>query len=165
MKYLARPRRWGNIFLILLGSVALFFVIAAWAWTAHHHVQPEQYETSHITIGGQTVTTRVPLTRHASELGLGGVTSLPDTEGMLWFFTPPSRPTFWMKGMKIGLDFIWIKNNTVTAIDANVLPPTASLELPLYEPKDNVDHVLEVAAGFSVRHHVQIGDRVTIDTP
>jgi uncharacterized membrane protein (UPF0127 family) len=122
---------------------------------------PDQtmFATAQLRIGQQTVTVRVPTTTAASEQGLSGVSSLSDTEGMYWEFSEPSRPTFWMKGMLIPLDFIWVRDGRVTEITPDV-PAPVNGNLPLYQPKDPVTNVLEVSAGFAKRHSIQVGTLV-----
>src|ERR1044071_5405536 len=44
-------------------------------------------------------------------LGLGGRASLAPDAGMLFIMPQRKKPTFWMKGMLIPLDFIWIDGN------------------------------------------------------
>ena len=96
--------------------------------------------------------------------GLGGITSLPDNEGMLFIFSSKNIiPGFWMKGMKINLDFIWISNNTVSEIDENIQAPapnTPDNALQVIKPRQAIDYVLEVNAGFAAKNNVKVGDQM-----
>jgi len=121
------------------------------------------YGQARIIFPTQTVTARIPLTAEAQQLGLGGVTMLADTEGMMWNFSSPLKPTFWMKGMKIALDFIWIRDGKVVDLDQNIQPPSSLVNLPIYSPDQDVTQVLEVPAGFIMRHSVTVGQTVTIE--
>lgn len=97
--------------------------------------------------------------------GLSGVTSLTDDGGMLFIFDSQNvNPIFWMKGMLISIDIIWIDNGKIIQIDKDIPapPPGASdSSLKLYKPPSEVDYVLEVSGGFSDRYGVSVGDSVT----
>lgn len=98
--------------------------------------------------------------------GLGGITNLPANEGMLFVFNSKQiMPSFWMKDMQIPLDFIWISNNKVSEITANVPPPAKNApdnSLSIYKPNEPIDLVLEVNAGFTIKNSIKIGDTVTL---
>lgn len=95
--------------------------------------------------------------------GLSGWTKLGEDEGMLFIFPVPNIYPFWMKEMKIPLDFIWIDENKVVDVTQNVPPPKAEDKvsaLPLYYPRSSINKVLEVNAGFIKKRKIQIGDTV-----
>lgn len=161
MNYLANKRWWVRMVLVVVGAMVITIVAFALAWVQNHRTTADPYESATILIGGQVVQARVPLTQKASELGLGGVTRLSDTEGMLWYFRPATSAAFWMKGMKIGLDFIWIRDGRVTQITADVLPPTNN-NLPIFQPNEAVNNVLEVRAGFARDHQIVVGTAVEL---
>ena len=95
--------------------------------------------------------------------GLSDREKLSDSQGMLFDFTGETnaRPGFWMKDMRFDLDLIWIKNKKIIGITANVpSPKNAGDKLPLYSPPSPVDMVLEVAAGWSERQKIKVGDEV-----
>ena len=120
------------------------------------------YATANVHLSSHQLRVRIPLTTAASEQGLDGVTRLSDQEGMLWRFTDPQRPTFWMKGMKIPLDLIWIRDGRVMQITPNAPTPTAN-DLPLYQPKELVTNVLEVRAGFAADYHIVPGTEFSFE--
>ncbi len=123
------------------------------------------YGRATVIFSDTSVRALVPTTTALSQLGLGGRTELSDGEGMLWVFAPAARPAFWMHGMVVPLDFIWIQRNQIVDLTTDVPPPAdpTSTDIPQYEPTVPVDHVLEVAAGFAARHNVHVGDLVQID--
>ncbi len=98
--------------------------------------------------------------------GLGGVKSLPQDQGMLFNFDQKNViPSFWMKDMLIGLDMIWVREGKIIQIDKNIPasdPATPDSSLPLYTPKEVVDHVLEVNANWSDKNNIQVGDSVEL---
>ncbi len=95
--------------------------------------------------------------------GLAGRDKLATDGGMLFVFDKPDIHTFWMKGMKIPLDFIWIRGDSVVDLTTKVQPPllnqTDSL-LPRYQSKEAVDKVLEVSSSFVDKHNIKIGDKL-----
>lgn len=104
-------------------------------------------------------------TKEKRSLGLGGRASLPGDSGMLFIMEQKSKPTFWMKGMLIPLDFLWIDGDKIADIIQNVQPPVAGQSdqtLQLYSPSVPVDKVLEVNAGFVTHFGIQIGDRIRV---
>jgi uncharacterized membrane protein (UPF0127 family) len=156
-------------FVLLAGS--FYFFVVALFWPVEKKILPTKtsatsaaYQHGTVVFSDTSVQVEIPTTQAASELGLGGRTNLADTAGMLWLFDPPVRPSFWMKRMKIPLDFIWIKQNQVVDITPDVPPPAnANSPLPIYEPSVTVDAVLEVRAGFGLDHHIQVGDTLRLD--
>lgn len=104
-------------------------------------------------------------TKDKRSLGLGGRSSLGQENGMLFIMEQKSKPTFWMKGMLIPLDFVWIDGNTVVDILQGVQPPVsgqADSSLQLYSPTASVDRVLEVNSGYVAARGIKIGDLIKI---
>ena len=84
-------------------------------------------------------------------------------DGMLFLLQPDSRPTFWMYEMKFPLDFIWINDDTVVQLNANVphpKPDASAAEIEYIPAEQPVDAVLEVPAGFIKEHSIEIGHSV-----
>jgi uncharacterized membrane protein (UPF0127 family) len=119
-----------------------------------------------VTIGSKVVNVEVASTEASREQGLSGRTSLAADGGMLFVFESKQvNPTFWMKGMQIPLDFIWISGGKVVRIDQNVPAPspnTPDSSLKLYIAGQPIDYVLEVNAGFSQLNSIKVGDSVTL---
>ncbi len=120
-----------------------------------------------IIVGGIKIEAKIASTDAQREKGLGGQIMLAKNEGMLFVFEQKKvYPTFWMKGMLIPIDIIWIKDSKIAKIDKNIPAPktgTADKDLVLYYPDNPIDYVLEVAAGFSDKNNLQVGDSVKID--
>lgn len=115
------------------------------------------------TIGTKVLAVRIPQTDELKQLGLGGQMALSDTEGMLWLYPAGTRPTFWMKGMIMSIDIIWIKDDRIVDVSSDLpLPPDGNNNLPTYSPTSDITAVLEVAAGFVERHNLKVGDQVVI---
>lgn len=99
------------------------------------------------------------------EKGLSGVTSLDKDSGVLFVFDNPTKAqTFWMKGMLIPIDIIWIKDEKIVKIDKDVPvpdPETPDEKLQRYSAGIPVDFVLEVNGGFSNTNSFKVGDSFT----
>lgn len=105
------------------------------------------------------------------ETGLSGRNFMADNQGMLFDFGSPQKVVFWMKDMEFNLDFLWIEKNPSTGLYAvigvttNVPAPKATIgddRLPTYAPPSAVNWVLEVNAGWSKAHNIQVGDEVKL---
>lgn len=113
-----------------------------------------------VRFDGVTVTAEVASTAVQQSKGLSGRTSLAADTGMLFVFSQDASTAFWMMDMKFPIDIIWIHDDTVVDLDADV--PVASGTPPLYTPVTPVNYVLEVNAGFAAANHIAIGSRVVI---
>lgn len=123
-------------------------------------------ERKEIKIGDETILAEVADSEDERQKGLAGRRSLGENEGMLFVFEQKDVfPSFWMKGMQIPLDIIWIDNEKVVKIDSDVSPPSSDIPdsgLTLYHPGKPIDYVLEVASGFTEKSGIKVGDVVTI---
>ena len=82
--------------------------------------------------------------------GLSGRTGLDGIDGMLFVFDQPAIRNFWMKGMAMPIDIIWLYQGKVVGIERNVQPPpegTTDQALERYLAPQVVDMVLETAPG------------------
>lgn len=96
-------------------------------------------------------------------LGLGGRKTLGPHQGMLFVYTEKGNHGFWMRGMFIPIDIIWLDNRRVVHIESRVPPPapgTPDFRLPTYAPNIPANFVLEIAAGRARALGLQVGDRV-----
>lgn len=95
--------------------------------------------------------------------GLSGCPEIPAESGMYFVIKPATRTTFWMKDMLVPLDIIWIKEEKVTGVAANVPPPLAGQPdavLPQYKSPSTVDAVLELPAGTTATLGITTGTTV-----
>ncbi len=116
-----------------------------------------------LKLGQNNLSVMVADNENTRDKGLGGVKSLAENEGMIFDFgIKKVSAIFWMKGMLIPLDFIWISNNKVLEITPNVPIPSPSDNDPeKYSPSNAIDYVLEVNAGYAKSHNVKVGDTVS----
>lgn len=118
--------------------------------------------------GGQIIKAVVEIeiadTKEEKSKGLSGVVSLNLNSGMLFLYDKPEITKFWMKGMKIPLDFIWIRDQKIVDLLPNIPPPESNQSdqtLPLYAPTTPINKVLEVNAGFIAKNNIQVGDIIS----
>ncbi len=110
--------------------------------------------------GRVTITVEVVHTAQEQARGLGGRSSLLRGRGMLFPFDAAKPRVFWMKGMLIPIDILWIREGKLVAIDANIAPPRLH-ETPAVVSQV-ADMVLEVPAGFAQEMGVTVGQMVRI---
>ncbi len=119
-----------------------------------------------IVIDGQVILADVALTSKDREQGLAGVKYMGDNEGMLFIFEEEKRHGIWMKGMKIPIDILWIKDEVIVDVDEHVMPePDKDIsELTIYKPSESVDRVLEIRGGRFGMFDVEVGDKIEIES-
>lgn len=100
-------------------------------------------------------------THTARERGLKGCQSLPKNSGMYFPYEQAQDVRFWMKGMRMPLDMVWVANGRVVGIESNV-PPQDELVVdpPIYRPLQPVTGVLEVAGNAAAEYKIEVGDAV-----
>lgn len=118
-------------------------VIGACIWSLHTSVGT-------VSINGTEISVRIAEYAFGQKKGLAGYTeeSLAE-DGMLFLFDEPKVRTFWMKGMKMDLDILWISEGRVVAIDRDVQAPFSRADEPEQVTSNPllVDAVLELPAG------------------
>jgi len=96
--------------------------------------------------------------------GLSGLPFLEAGTGMLFVFEDPERLRFWMRGMEISLDMVWISSDCrVVDVSEDVPfpdPDTPLDELPRYFPESPAQYVLEINGGEAAELGLVIGDTV-----
>jgi uncharacterized membrane protein (UPF0127 family) len=91
--------------------------------------------------------------------GLMYRTSMPEEQGMLFSWPEDSVQSFWMRNTCIPLDMLFIARDGVIL---GILEQVPTLNERSRSVPCPVAHVLEVNAGWSRRHGVRAGQRVTI---
>ncbi len=103
----------------------------------------------------------VPRTPRQYSMGLQMRPALPPLRGMWFSFSPPEVASFWMHRTLAPLDLIFVANNRILAIEANV-PTCPRLPCPSYGPPEPVDGVVELRAGEARRLGLKPGAPVDI---
>jgi uncharacterized membrane protein (UPF0127 family) len=92
--------------------------------------------------------------------GLSGRDRLAPARGMLFVFEAPARPLIWMQGMRFPLDILWIRDGRVVDFVRGAQAPGPGEAPQEFAPRQDIQYVLEVAAGFVDRHGIAVGDQV-----
>lgn len=124
---------------------------------------PQKTVLNKLQINGVELKVELADTQVKRNKGLGGRQALATDEGMLFIFEKPDKYPFWMKGLNFPLDFVWIRGDKVKDVLPNIQPPAPNqtdASLPIYQPKEDVDKVLEVSAGTIQRLDIKVGDTV-----
>lgn len=153
-----------TILLIFVIAVA-FFVYRANTSLVEVPFLPAPPATKQLQIDNTTFNVEIADTPEKRSKGLGGRQSLGQNEGMLFIFPAPETPAFWMKGLTFPLDFIWIRGFRVVDLTSNVPQPSPGQPdsaLPIYQPREEVDKVLEVNAGTIQRLGIKVGDTIRV---
>jgi uncharacterized membrane protein (UPF0127 family) len=149
--------RW-HIFRGLFGTLFMATVLTLAAFVAWQFVSNER---AVIEVGGSRLTVEVARTELQRARGLAGHAPLGAAQGMLFLFDRPDRYSFWMRGMEFPIDIIWIRDGRIVHIEERLPVPVKGGELPSYTPLAEADAVLEVRAGFSAEHRLEVGNLVT----
>lgn len=154
--------RWAT-FLVLALILGIFF----WGWGGSSINQDFPYlykkvigQTLNMEINGVRIRAEIARTSTQKTKGLADRDVLSSDQGMLFVYSQALIPSFWMKGMRIPLDFIWIKDDIVVDITENV-PMANGQNFPTYSPKEPVNRILEVNAGFCLQHGIKVGQKVS----
>ncbi len=91
------------------------------------------------------------------ELGLMNRKSMQENQGMLFIFPYERLQSFWMRNTFISLDMIFVDaNKIIVTIHKN----TQVLSDQSYPSSKPAKYVVEVIAGFTDKHNIQIGDKI-----
>ncbi len=128
---------------------------------------PQLEFSKSITIGKVELMVAVADTSAKQAQGLSGQTNLPNGTGMLFDYKNSSRsmPGFWMRQMNFDIDILWIRDGAVVDISEQVPAPkpgTLEKDLPRYYPKEEIDTVVEVPAGWVKQNSVTVGTKVNL---
>lgn len=119
-------------------------------------------KTPKVVINGQTFSVTVAKTDKEKQIGLSSRKSLAKNSGMLFVFDEPDYYSFWMKNMNFPIDIIYINGDKVDTIINNAMP-VAQGALPIYQPSEKSDKVLEINAGLSNSYNIKSGTTVKIE--
>ncbi len=134
------------------------------AWLAGRNEPFAEVRFSNDTV----VYARLALTQEQRTKGLSGTPKLEADEGMIFVYATADLNPFWMKDMLFPLDMLWINENKVVDLKANVPAPEpgqSDFSLPIYMPSAPANFVLEVNAGWAEAHGVAVGSPVQITLP
>lgn len=142
--------------LIIFFSVVVFAFIGFFIFEKKVN---QSRSVSRIAIGDYYLDVELADSPAKREIGLAGRDFLADDFGMLFIFPEKTVPFFWMKGMKVSIDIIWIADDRIVGIEEYISPEPeiSDRNLKIYKPSQNIDKVLEVRAGLSAKRGWQVG--------
>jgi len=115
-----------------------------------------------LQIKGQRISVEIADTPKKQAKGLGERDSLAWDHGMYFEYSQPAFYAFWMKGMRFPIDIIWLRDGRIVGFEVNV-PFETGGNGPTVRPRELVDAVLEVPAGYSAASGWRIGDPVQLE--
>lgn len=118
-------------------------------------------ETAVIDVKGHRITVELATTPETQATGLSGRESLPDDHGMLFIFPEAENQVFWMKGMRIPLDMVFLRNGTIIRIVADV-PLPGNGPPRIVTSAEPADMVLELNAGAAAAYGLRVGDAINV---
>lgn len=96
-------------------------------------------------------------TEYERQLGLMNRKEMKETEGMLFVFPRQDYQSFWMRNTLISLDIIFVNADMkIVTIHKN----TTMLSDQTYPSTKPAQYVVEVVAGYTDRHNIQVGDKI-----
>jgi len=104
-------------------------------------------------------------TSREQSLGLGGRDILPAGTGMLFIYKASGERIFWMKGMRIPIDMLWIRKGQIVAIEQQIPPPSTLMNdksLKRYGYGVVADMVLELPAGYARQYSIHVGQSIRL---
>ena len=111
---------------------------------------------------GATFDVELAVTSEQKSRGLMGREHLGDREGMLFVFNTEGRYSFWMGGMVIPLDIVWIgADGLVAGVTANVHPVPQGADGESYLPPRPVLYALEINAGLAEQEGIRVGSQAS----
>lgn len=121
--------------------------------------------SSSVVIKGEKFSVEVADTPIKKLIGLAGRKSIGKNEAMFFPFQSGTTPIFWMKGMLIPIDIVWLRDGRVIGFEENLKPEgnRIDVDLKIYRPSEPIDSVLEVASGTVSRLGLNVGDAVSIN--
>jgi hypothetical protein len=147
------------IFIFFIIGILLILIISS-SFSVRSNIKDSSL--AQVIINDNIIYVEVPKTSAERFKGLGEREFLAENQGMLFVFEQKQKPGFVMRKMKFPLDFIWINDNKIVEITQNAPIPDPDQELRVYYPQSEVNYVLEVNAGYTEQHNIEIGDKVDI---
>lgn len=160
-----------QLFLPILGAAAFIIIVGLMYNNKLPLKSPESNKDSSknniVIISDNHIEVEIADSSDERSKGLSGRDNLDEGKGMLFVLDQKNtRPGFWMKGMKMPIDIIWINDEKIIQIDSEVpYPDENANEFPSYFPKSDIDYVLEVPSGYSNNVGIKEGDQVKLPSP
>lgn len=150
---------------MLVSALVAAGVIGLAAWRANNLVDCRDFSQGKIRIEEQYLRVAIARTFEEHAQGLSRCEQLPAGSGMYFVFASKQTPVFWMQGMLFPLDIIWIADNKVVGISANVPAPAdqADPNPARVGPPQPIDAVLEIAAGEAAKAGILVDSVIDLN--
>jgi UDP-GlcNAc:undecaprenyl-phosphate GlcNAc-1-phosphate transferase len=149
--------------------IIVILILFQFIWFLGCSTQNQAYDKGKVLIKDNVrLNVLIPLQRKYYIKGLAGFeqNDLKDNEGMLFVYQDYVKPTFWMKGMVMPIDIIWIRDNEIVGIEQNVAVPKNNNNINMlrkYYPPQPINYVVEVKAEFAKNNQIKVGDKIEIE--
>lgn len=121
-------------------------------------------ETTKAKINNATFDIVIASSNEDRQIGLSNRNSLGKDSGMIFPFEKEDYYSFWMKNMKFPIDILFIRGDKIVTIHKNVQPPKSTNDsLPIYNPKEPADKVLELNANVTSEKNIKEGDKIQVN--
>ena len=119
-------------------------------------------DVSTVSISGQEVVVDIADDFTEREKGLMGREYLGEKRGMFFIHEKEEKVNYWMKGMNIPIDIIYIDKNFLITDVYKSVPPCKNETCKLYSSSVEIKYVLELQAGFCEKYKIEIGDQISV---
>ena len=114
---------------------------------------------------GVSITAELAVSDEERQRGLMFWEKLNPDQGMLFVFKDENFHSFWMKNMKIPIDFLWLdREKRIVHIERNV-PPCKKPPCVSYSSEMPAMYVLELKAGSVDENQLKLYDRLEFIIP
>ncbi len=144
----------------------VLITIAIGAFLIFNNKPCANFNEKTITIPSGSLSVAIAKTAEQQARGLGGCRHISKRSGMLFPLEARGVAKFWMNGMVIPIDMVWIADNRVLGVEQNVPYPTEQVpeaDFPVYSSPGEVDAVLEVEAGKANEYGLVEGAELNLD--
>ncbi|HRH32096.1 MAG TPA: DUF192 domain-containing protein [bacterium] len=148
---------------LISGAIVIIVLMVGGAILLHQEAE----ERATVSTNDVTLSVRVADNPWERTRGLSGLTAEQvKAQGMLFVFPEAEVQRFWMKGMELPLDVLWIRDGKIISLDENVPAPKAGEEpASMTSEPIPVDMVLELPAGYAKHFDLRPGSPLKIELP
>lgn len=147
-----KPQSYSKLFVILI--LMIFHVPSLLA-----------FEKAKLKLAGQTLKIEIANTDSEHAQGLMHRKKLENDQGMLFVFKDERARSFWMKNTFIDLDILFFDQKQLLVEQVTLLGVKSEMQLqiPQYTSQKPAQYVLEVPAGWSLKHKLKMGSKFILD--
>ncbi|MBI2039391.1 MAG: DUF192 domain-containing protein [Candidatus Niyogibacteria bacterium] len=143
-----------------VSAAAILLVLTSAWWLWDGRTDPAVPDTISIRLNNTDIMVQIARTNEEKIRGLSGHATLADSEGMFFISDYDDFHPIWMKGMLFSIDILWLSvDGRVVDIKENAAPESYP---EIFMSREPARFVLEVPAGFTARHDVNIGARAIL---